>query len=63
MTFNSFMSVGTKNVIDKNKNLRVKVKRPLVKVAGLFSAYGLLLPPGGNQLSQLCVKSKNSIAL
>ena len=49
-----------KYVIDKN--LYVKVKRLLVKVVGLFSAYGLLLLPGVNQLSQLCVKSKNSIA-
>ena len=46
-----------------HKNLQVKVKRLQVKDTGLFSAYGLLLPPGINWLSQLCVKSTNPITV
>ena len=49
------------NVTDKN--LQVKVKRLQVKDTGLFSAYGLLLLPGINWLSQLCVKSTNPITI
>ena len=35
----------------------------LVKISDLFSAYGLLLPPGINRLAQLCVKSTKSITV
>ena len=41
----------------------VKDKNLLVKISDLFSAYGLLLPPGINRLAQLCVKSTKSITV